>query len=598
MRFAWFTRSHKARNSPASVTVQQYTTLLATYLGPQWLRVCLMALLLFGSIALQLLGPQFIRTFIDTVQKNGDVQVLTFTALLYLGVAIGSRIVSALATYMCEDVGWNATNRLREDLTRHCLNLDRSFHSEHTPGELIERVDANVNVLADFFSRFMVDVVGNGIFMLGVLVLMARENIWFGVVLTIYSLLSMGVFVRVQRLIVPIYKKHWAAQAALSGFWGELLSSREDIASSGAGGYILQRYFGLQRQENTTELKSTLLWSGFEDVGLAIDVLSTMIILILSGYFFVRGAITLGTLVLLLNYTTQLLNHMFEITDRFHSLQEATACIERINELYHIESRVQDGPGVAFPRGALDLAFQQVSFHYEAAQPVLRDVSFELAAGETLGLIGRTGSGKTTLTRLLMRFYDPVAGVVRLGGHDLRAAQLDDLRQRVGLVTQEVQLFRASLRDNLTFFDETIEDARILNAIEQLGIGVWYTRLAKGLDTMLAGNNAGLSAGEAQLLACLRVFLKDPQVIILDEATSRLDPATERLVTRALERLLAGRTAVIIAHRLSTVERLDRIMVLEDGRIVEYGPRAALAADATSRYAQLLHMIHPEELLA
>ncbi len=598
MKVLSFLRALRARNSPTRVTLQQYIALLRAYLGPQRLRVAVMALLLAGSIALQLLGPQIIRVFIDAFEHNAEQQALTITAVLYLAVAIGSRLVAALAAYACEDVGWNATNRLREDLTQHCLNLDRSFHSEHTPGELIERVDGNVNALAGFFSQFVIRVVGNVILMLGVLILMARENILFGVILAVYIVASILVFVRVQSLAVPYYKKHWQVQAELSGFWGELLNSLEEIASSGAARYMLRRYFSLQRQENKTELKGIYFWAGLENVGLAVDVLGTTIILALSAYFFIHGAITLGTLVLLLSYTTQLLDYTFDITDQFNSLQEVAASIERINEIYHTASRVQDGPGVTFATGALSLSCEDVSFHYEPTQPVLCDISFEIGAGETVGLVGRSGSGKTTLTRLLMRFYDPHTGVIRLGGQDLRQARLDDLRSRIGLVTQEVQLFRATLRDNLTFFDETIADERILDAIARLGIDAWYTRLAKGLDSELAGNGGGLSAGEAQLLACIRVFLKDPQLIILDEATSRLDPATEKLITQATEKLLARRTAIIIAHRLSTIERVGRIMVMEAGAIVEYGQRTVLKDDPTSRYAQLLRMTHPEELLA
>lgn len=598
MKLWQFLLSLKARNSLPRVTSRQYLTLLRTYLGPQRLRVAVMALLLFASIAMQLLGPQIIRVFIDAFQHGATQQVLTLTALLYLGVAIGGRLVSALAAYFCEDVGWRATNWLREDLTRHCLNLDRTFHSRYTPGELIERVDGNVDSLANFFSRFMVLVLGNALLVLGILVLMARENAWLGIVMGAYLVISIIAYVRVQKFAIPYYKKHQQAEAVLSGFWGELLASLEDVASSGAAPYILRRYVQLQRQENTAEIKRTFYWTSFEVSGLAIEVVSMIFALIISVYLFVHGSITLGTLVLLLSYNSLMLDYTFELTEQFSALQEATASIERINEIYHTASQVPDGPGVSFPTGALDIAFEEVAFHYESAQTVLRDISFEVPAGMAVGLIGRSGSGKTSLTRLLMRFYDPVVGSVCLGGQDLRQARLEDLRQRVGLVTQEVQLFRATLRENLTFFDERIDDERILAAITQLGLYDWYMRLPEGLDTPLASNGAGLSAGEAQLLACIRVFLKDPQLIILDEATSRLDPATEQLITQATERLLRGRTALIIAHRLSTVERVERIMVLEAGQIVEYGSRADLAGDPASRYAQLIQMTHPEELLA
>jgi ATP-binding cassette subfamily B protein len=239
-----------------------------------------------------------------------------------------------------------------------------------------------------------------------------------------------------------------------------------------------------------------------------------------------------------------------------------------------------------------------VSFAYDDGAAVLRDLSFSLEPGETLGLLGRTGSGKTTLTRLIARLYDPTSGAVRLDGQDIRAARMDELRRHVGVVTQDVQLFRADIRENLTLFDPDIPDARLLQTLEDLGLGPWFARQPRGLDTVLEAGAGQLSAGEAQLLAFARVFLKDPGLVLLDEASSRLDPATEQLIERSLARLLgrdrtAGgetrpRTAIIVAHRLATVRRVDRIMILDQGRIVEQGPRAALAADPGSRFAQLL----------
>jgi ABC-type multidrug transport system fused ATPase/permease subunit len=205
-----------------------------------------------------------------------------------------------------------------------------------------------------------------------------------------------------------------------------------------------------------------------------------------------------------------------------------------------------------------------------------------------LGLLGRTGSGKSTITRLFFRLYDPTSGVVRLGGEDLRDVALDQVRRSVGMVTQEVQLFQASVRDNLTFFDSSISDGRILEALEVLGLDDWYASLEQGLDTRLAGGGRGLSAGEAQLLAFTRVFLKDPGLVILDEASSRLDPVTEQLIERAIDRLLYQRTAIIIAHRLATVQRAHKILILHDGRVAEYGDRVALLANPDSRFSQLL----------
>jgi ABC-type multidrug transport system fused ATPase/permease subunit len=228
--------------------------------------------------------------------------------------------------------------------------------------------------------------------------------------------------------------------------------------------------------------------------------------------------------------------------------------------------------------------------------PVLRDVDLQVDAGRVLGVVGRTDSGKTTLTRLIPRFHDPDTGAVRLGGVDLREVSLAAVRGRIGLVTQEVHLFNASVRDNVTLFDDTVPDDRVRDALETIGLGGWLRTLPQGLETRVGPGGAGLSAGQAQVLACARILLRDPDVVILDEASARLDPATERLVHDALGRLLVGRTGIVVAHRLSTIAFADDILVLEGGRVAEHGSRLALAADPESRYAGLLRVAAEEVL--
>ena len=250
-----------------------------------------------------------------------------------------------------------------------------------------------------------------------------------------------------------------------------------------------------------------------------------------------------------------------------------------------LESRLDETGTVALGEGALRVEFAGVTFGYEDVA-VLHDVSFELAPGTVLGLLGRTGGGKTTITRLISRLYDPASGRVGVDGHDLRTVDPASLRARVGVVTQDVQLFRASVRDNLTFFDPATDDDQIIAVLDRAGLGEWVREI--GLDTELGAEGSGLSAGESQLLAFARVFLQDPGVVILDEPASRLDPATELRVAAATERLFSGRTVVIVAHRLETVRLADEIMVVQDGRIAKHGPRDALAADVTSRYSRLL----------
>jgi ATP-binding cassette subfamily B protein len=316
--------------------------------------------------------------------------------------------------------------------------------------------------------------------------------------------------------------------------------------------------------------------------------LDTSASFVLAALLYRAQLITIGTAYIIFHYAQMMFRPLNQITRQMEDLQKATAGIERIDGLFGTPYLIADRHAAALPAGPLAVEFKDVSFAYDGDETVLEGINFRLPPGHVLGLLGRTGSGKTTLARILCRLYDPVDGAILLGGVDTRRARLAELRRRVGVVTQDVQLFHASVRDNLTFFDERIADDDIVRVLADLGLGGWYRSLPDGLRTVLAADGGGLSAGEAQLLAFARVFLLDPGLVILDEASSRLDSATEQLIERAVGKLLHNRTGLIVAHRLGTVQRADDIMILEAGRICEHGARAELAGDASSRFSSLL----------
>jgi ATP-binding cassette subfamily B protein len=269
-------------------------------------------------------------------------------------------------------------------------------------------------------------------------------------------------------------------------------------------------------------------------------------------------------------------------------LQKASAGARRAARLLATEPTMPQGDGLPIPDGPLPVDLDGVAFAYAGDSDVLVDLDLHLAPGTVLGVVGRTGSGKSTLVRLLVRLWDVTAGSVRLGGVDVRQADARSLRRRVAVVSQDVELLRATLRDNLTFLGTVAAtDDELWRALRDVGLTRWATGLDDGLDTVLDGGE-GLSAGQAQLLAFARVLLADPGLVVLDEATSRLDPETEAALTAASERVLRGRPVVVIAHRLATLDRVDEILVLERGQAVEHGSRAQLAADPGSRFAQLL----------
>jgi len=565
-------------------------SLLATYLRPEAPRAVLLGLLLFAGIGLQLANPQIAKAFIDQAQAGEPFEQLIWIALGFIGVAILTQAATVAEAYVAENLGWRTTNALRADLTRHVLDLDASFHAEHGVGELIERIDGDVSAIADFFARFVVQVLGNGVFLLGLLVLLYREDWRVGILLTVFALLALTFMTRGGGFVGIRSKAARQAAADLTSYLEERLAGLPDLKSSGADSYAMRGLHERLAARFQSVQRSVMAGSLFNGVVGLIFVVGTGAALGLSAALYLQvGAITLGSVYVVFRYTGMLRQPLERLTRQMNSFQTAMGGIVRVRELLDTTSKIVDGQREIQPRGALAVEFDRVSFAYEE-EPVLRDVTFSVAPGEVLGLLGRTGSGKTTISRLLFRLHDPAAGVIRLGGAEIRTAQLDQLRQRVGLVTQDVQLFQGTLRDNVALFDPGIADARLCAVFAELGLEEWLRALPDGPDTRLGAAGRGLSAGESQLVALARVFLKNPGLVVLDEASSRLDPLTERLLERAVARLLEGRTGLVIAHRLSTVERADSILILEQGHVAELGPRADLVDNPASRFAGLLRV--------
>lgn len=573
------------------IPTQSYRQLLIHYLKPHWRGLLLLELILLASIALRLLNPQVLRYFIDTALAGGAPHAtLTLTALAYIGIALATQGLTIALTYLGEKIGWSTTNAMRAGLMRHCLHLDMTFHKSHTPGTFIERIDGDITALANFFSQFLVRIVGNILLIAGVLFLLLQEDWRVGLAVGLAAAINLVVLSRLRNFAVPHWQKARQASANLFGFLEEYMAGTEDIQANGGKAYALSRLHPLSRAVYHTYRRARLANALLFAITSSLFFLGDAVGIGAGVYLAMQDIITVGTVYLIYNYGGILFKPLDEIQEQVQDLQKAVASMARIRELFRQQSHIHDNGRQRLPTGPLAVRFDDVSFGYDGPHSkVLHHIDFQLPAGKVLGLLGRTGSGKTTLTRLLFHLYDATEGDVRLNGLSLPAARLNEVRRCVGMVTQEVELFQASVRDNITFFDERISDERILDVLYQLGLGTWYETLGDGLDTQLRAGNGSLSAGEAQLLAFARIFLQDPGLVILDEPSSRLDPATEQLLERAVDRLLHERTGIIIAHRLATLQRADEIMLLENGRVLEYGPRIVLANDPESRFYQLLN---------
>lgn len=582
------------------VEFQQYRDLLYTYFWPQRRQVAVLVVLILLDNGLQLLGPNLLGQFVDSAINSDDSSLLQRLGIYYLVVMICRQVARLFATYMGETIGWRASNALRFDLAQHTMALDMSYHKQQNPGIMIERIDGDVTSLNRFFSQMVLQIGGSVLLLVSTVGVLFAQNWQLGVMMLSFIVVAATILYLLRNVAVPYWEGGREASAQLFGFLEERLAGMEDIRGLGSRGHTMARFDQLMKRKNHFDVLGRVYGGVTWIVPVGLAAVLSILILGIGTHLYLTNQIGIGLIVMTLLYGEMVVWPIRTIAQEIDQLQQATAGIVRVAEIMAIKSRLVDGTH-QMPAQAPSVVFDNITFAYPDEEadkhPVLRNVTFTIPPQKVVGLLGRTGSGKSTLIRLLFRLYDVNAGEIRFDQHPIREFTLASLRQHVGLVTQDVQLFYATVRDNLTFFNKDISDDRLYDALRTLGLQRWLEQQPEGLDTLLMANGA-VSAGEAQLIALARVYLKQPHVVILDEASARIDPETEKLVERALDTVLAGKTAIIIAHRLQTVRRCDYIAILGDGQLVEYGAEAALRSDEQSRYATLLRTGSVEEELA
>ncbi len=560
-------------------------------LAPHRVRAGVISAVLTVAGVLPLLGPLLIGRFIDDADAGATSAELLFIAGLYVAVGLGRQLMSVAVAWSAADLAWTVTNELRSDLTRHVLALDLGFHRRTSPGELVSRVDGDVTALSEFIASFVVKAVSAAVTLVGIVAVVTWQDWRIGLGLGVYLAAAIGTLYVMRNQAVDEAASEQAANGRMLGEIEERLTGADDLRGNGGGSHAVATF----QRASAAVLRSTLqrekqgvtLWV----VSNAVFVTGGLIVLAVDAALLRRGTITLGAAYMIFQYTQILREPLGQLSDETEAVQRAAGGMSRTIELMAEESSIVNTGEATLPSGPLALHLDHVSFSYDDEDnpiPVLDDVDIDLAAGTTLGVLGRTGSGKTTLARLLLRLVEPTAGSVAFGGVDISSVPMRDLRARTGVVSQDVHLFAASIRDNLVLFDDSISDERVRVALGELELLDWVEGMPDGLDTVLGPAGSGLSAGEGQLIALTRLFLREPDLVLLDEASSRVDPVTEARVTRAVDRLVQGRTAIVIAHRLSTVERLDEILILDSGRVVEHGTQESLRTSDGSRYAALL----------
>ena len=551
----------------------------------------MLALVLIGGTALQLVPAVVLRAYLDRVGLGGGSAAGSAVAAAgwFVVVSLAVQALGVVEGYLAGWLAWTVTNELRVEVTAHVMDLEMAFHTEHLPGELVERIDGDIGQLSNFMSRFLIFVVSQGLLLVALGTGLAIVDWRIGLTLVPLSVLAFVVIRRVSRTGRRTWLALSKARAAFTGYLTERLDAVPDLAGNGATPLVnattrMKADAVAGADVRADILGNIVLWA----VTSFLAWLATGAALWWSWELYTAGAITVGTAFLVFTYTQQMITPLDMLTFQNQDYQAAAVAVSRVAELLAIPPRpVVAGPS-NFPSGPIDVQFRSVDFGYRTERLVLQGVNFRVAPGNTLGIVGRTGSGKSTIARLITRLYEPTDGTVSIGGASVTTINEDELRRGIGVVPQEVQIFAATVRDNLTIFARPDRDSELVDVLSAVGLGAWLARLPSGLDTGIGSGGHALSTGEEQLLSIARVLLRDPRVVVLDEASSRLDPLTEHAVQDAAARLLAGRTSVVIAHRLSTLDAVDDILVLDGGRVVEHGGRADLAADPRSRFSALL----------
>ena len=561
---------------------------LLRFLAPYKKQVALAVVLLAAISLFEVAGPYLTKVAIDTYVKPASgrgvlpaeaSRGLLLIAVAYVGVLIGSFALRYVQSFMMSMVGQRAMRDLRLAIFRHLGTLSPSYYDTRPVGQILTRVTQDVAVLNELFAQGVVAVLGDLFIVFGIVGAMVWLD-WRLALVTLTTVPLLAIATAIFRAKVRVsYRRVRTRLARINAFLQEHLQGLDVLKLFNAEERETRKFDRANEDHYTAHVQNIFYYAVFYPAVEVIGALAVALILWYGGGEILSGAVTFGVVVAFIQYAERFYQPVRDLSEKYNMIQSAMVASERIFELLDTRPAVTE-PATPHPIDRLrgEVEFERVWFAYQENDWVLRDVSFRVAPGEKVAIVGATGAGKTTISNLLCRFYEFQKGSIRVDGTDIREIEGTALRRRIGLVLQDVFLFSGTVRQNVAFGHRDRDGEGVDRALADVGGSRLAARLPHGLDEEVGERGAYLSMGERQILAFARALHYDPSILILDEATSSVDVETERMIHAALHRLLQGRTSLVIAHRLSTILDADRIMVLHKGELREQGTHAELLA--------------------
>ena len=557
---------------------------LVRYLRPHTLRMAAAFACMIGTTCLSLLAPLLIKIAIDGPIASGDVLGLMAITVALGAAFVGIYALSAVQRYLLSWVGQRVLASLRAELHRHLQRLSVSYHDRHIIGVTISHVIGDVAVINEALSQGLVAIAGDTLLLAGIVVAMLTFDVELALVtfaVVPLMLLATWVFSLRARRAFRITRER---VAGVVGNLAEAIAGMGVIQAFGQQRIARRRFREVNEANRDSHIAAASLTFTFMPSVELLAMVATGAILLVGGLAVARGTLTLGVVVAFLAYVSRFFQPIQELSQLYATMQSAMAGAENVMRLLDTRPAVRDrrgaeaGPEPWRPWLTGRVELRGVDFAYHSGAPVLHGVDLEIEAGQTAALVGPTGAGKTTIVSLIARFYEVSGGALLLDGHDVRDLAQENLRRHLALVPQEPFLFAGTIRDNIAFGRPAAGAEAVAAAGAAVGLDRFVAAMPRGYDTVVTEFGRNLSVGQRQLISVARAVLADPRILIMDEATSSIDSITESIIQRALQRLLAGRTAIIIAHRLATIRNADVIFVIDDGRVVERGRHADLMA--------------------